>query len=224
MAKYKDGRMRRFWVGFIVLCLLVPQASQARPELCDQVARHAARDQNIPSNVMLAVTRVETGRARNGVVQPWPWTANVGGDGHWFDTADALRQFLFRQVKAGTTNFDVGCFQINHRWHGQAFASLDDMIDPVQNAAYAARFLRELYSETGDWTAAVGKYHSRTPEHANLYTRKYRQIQANLTDIPPAGPRRPAALFAEDGGRPAVGSLVPLNSAGARPLFGPRTP
>lgn len=215
-----------------MLGLLSPAPGAAMTALCDQVARQAARDHNIPSNVMLAVTRVETGRLRDGVVQPWPWTTNVGGDGHWFDTADALRQFLFRQVKAGVTNFDVGCFQINHHWHGRAFASLDDMIDPVKNADYAARFLRDLYAEKGDWTAAVGAYHSRTPEHAGRYTQKYHQIHAALPKAGPAmAPRTGAeprqngySLLTGAGDRVAIGSLVPLSSDRAVPLFGPARP
>ena len=209
-----------------MLCLLSPGPALALSGLCDQVARQAARNHNIPSNVMLAVTRVETGRLRDGVVQPWPWTTNVGGDGHWFDTPDELRQFLFRQVKAGVTNYDVGCFQINHQWHGRAFASLDDMIDPEKNADYAARFLRDLYTEKGDWTAAVGAYHSRTPEHANRYTRKYHQIHAALPDPGPApAPRQNGySLLTGAGDRVAIGSLVPLSSDRAAPLFGPSRP
>jgi soluble lytic murein transglycosylase-like protein len=63
----------------------------------------------------------------------------------------------------GARSYDVGCFQINYRWHGQHFASLDQMFDPDANAAYAARFLSELYAEFGDWSRAAGAYHSRTP-------------------------------------------------------------
>ena len=34
--------------------------------------------------------------------------------------------------------------------------------DPDANARYAAHFLRALYSQTGNWEAAVGRYHSAT--------------------------------------------------------------
>ena len=54
------------------------------------------------------------------------------------------------------------------------FASLADAFDPEENADYAARFLRQLYAETGNWTAAAGLYHSRTP----LLAASYRQAVA----------------------------------------------
>ena len=38
-----------------------------------------------------------------------------------------------------------GCMQINWRWHGSAFDGVSDMLDPVKNTRYAARFLRLLH-------------------------------------------------------------------------------
>ena len=54
--------------------------------------------------------------------------------------------------------------QINYRWHGRAFPSLDAMFDPEYTATYAAQFLRTLYEERGSWSAAAGAYHSLSPE------------------------------------------------------------
>ena len=48
-------------------------------------------------------------------------------------------------------------------------ASLDDAFDPTANAAYAARFLSALYTETGSWEAAAGRYHSVTPALGEAY-------------------------------------------------------
>ena len=59
--------------------------------------------------------------------------------------------------------------QINLLHHPNAFASLEEGFDPLANARYAARFLKELYAERGDWMAAAGNYHSRTPERAQAY-------------------------------------------------------
>ena len=55
-----------------------------------------------------------------------------------------------RASPTGRTSFDVGCVQINYRWHGHAFPSLEDMFDPEWTATYAAQFLRTLYEERGE--------------------------------------------------------------------------
>ncbi|HCF18886.1 MAG TPA: hypothetical protein DEV96_12760, partial [Rhodospirillum rubrum] len=55
---------------------------------------------------------------------------------------------------------DVGCMQVNLRYHGGAFDSLEEAIDPAANVAYAASFLRRLFDDTNDWAEAVTAYHS----------------------------------------------------------------
>ena len=55
----------------------------------------------------------------------------------------------------GVRSIDVGCMQVNLMHHPDAFPSLDVAFDPQANAAYAARFLKELYAQTGDWTRAT---------------------------------------------------------------------
>ena len=70
----------------------------------------------------------------------------------------------------GSSYTDVGCMQVDLQFHPKAFRSLDEAMDPVANADYAARFLVSLYEVTGgNWFAAVGYYHSRSPELARLY-------------------------------------------------------
>ncbi len=199
-------------VSFTVASSVVSRADTST--VCDEAAIKAASEELIPRNVLLAVTRIETGRTRNGQIHPWPWTANVAGSGHFFDDANALQVFLERQLKGGQRNFDTGCFQINYRWHGQEFSSLQQMIDPLENARYAARFLRKLYQETGDWTSAVGAYHSRTKRHADRYKLKFAQLSNTLnsdheTDHHPLQENDFALL--RPGANPKLtGSLVPL--------------
>ena len=184
--------------------------------ICDGAAIRAATEANIPRKVMLAVTRLETGQRINGELRPWPWAVNMEGEGRYFDSEDALRKFVFGRFKEGRRNFDVGCFQINYRWHGGQFASLDEMVDPEANARYAARFLQKLYKETGDWTAAVGAYHSRTPAYAKRYTRKYQTIRQGLPDTgqtpAPQISRNDFALLRR-GATAGAGSLVPIDAA-----------
>ncbi len=170
--------LRRFAV--ICLSLALGQAAMAQAHLCDAAADRAAREIGVPLSVLRSLTRVETGRGQGDTIEPWPWTLNMGGDGSWHDN-EALALAAARQaISGGRRNIDIGCFQINYHWHGAAFADTSRMLDPVENARYAARFLRDLHAELGDWTAAAGAFHSRNPDHAARYLARYREISAAL--------------------------------------------
>ena len=91
---------------------------------CDRAARRAASSEGVPLEVMQTIARVETGRAVDGSLQPWPWTINVEGKGFWFASELEAKTYVFNIFKAGKRSFDVGCFQINYRWHGRAFRSI----------------------------------------------------------------------------------------------------
>ena len=105
-------------------------------------------------------------------MRAWPWAINREGKGYWFKTREEALAFAKASLAEGRTSFDVGCVQINYRWHGHAFPSLEDMFDPEWTATYAAQFLRTLYEERGSWSAAAGAYHSLTPELARQVPRR----------------------------------------------------
>ena len=67
------------------------------------------------------------------------------------------------------------------------------MFDQDVGAAYAARFLRDLYAERGDWSAAAGAYHSQTPHFASIYRARFDRILAGLGGAPLASPRAGAS-------------------------------
>lgn len=201
-------------------------------EICDLAAQEAAQDSNVPLELLMAISRVETGRTLDGDLHPWPWAINQGGQGHWFDDADQAIAFASEQLAQGQENFDVGCFQINLRWHGENFGSIDDAFDPRHNAAYAARFLTALFQSEGGWPEAVAAYHSRTPDEAVSYLAK---VEAALTELRAMGTVLPAPddLIAmaepdmphvnrfpllQSGRRGAGASLVPITDGGI-PLF-----
>ena len=117
----------------------------------------------MPQGVLHAISLTETGRAQGGRLRPWPWAINREGKGYWFANREEALAFAKASLAAGRTSFDVGCFQINYYWHGHNFPSLEAMFDPDTGADYAAQFLRSLYAERGDWSAAAGAYHSQTP-------------------------------------------------------------
>ena len=148
--------------------------------LCRGAAATAASETGVPYDVLIAIATVETGRND----QPWPWTVNFGGEGHWYETAADAAGAVDQAVREGATNVDLGCFQLNYRWHGSAFASIEDMLDPAQNATYAADFLSQHYAQTGDWALAAAAYHSGTPEYANAYRAKFEATYDRLASAP----------------------------------------
>ena len=190
---------------FVALTLFVGSAFSAAAAtgrsadysaVCEQAAEVAAQKTGVPVSVLKAISLNETGRKSDGAFRPWAWTVNMEGKGHWFDTLDEARAFVFKEYKRGARSFDVGCFQINYKWHGHAFPSIDAMFDPVENSLYAARFLNELYGETGSWMKAAGAYHSRTPKYADKYAArfsKFRQKFAHEDGSDPKDPIRVAA-------------------------------
>lgn len=205
-------------------------ASGSVSGMCDRAARMAAQRTGVPLEVLLAITRTETGRAVHGRLSPWPWTVNMEGAGKWFASRGEALDYVSRHQDRGARSFDIGCFQVNHRWHGHKFASVEQMFDPEANALYAAEFLRDLHGEMGGWSGAAGAYHSRTPKHAARYRARFDDILAALG----AGPLHPGP-DRNDSGQAAspraigtnpypflkaasvearFGSLVPLGGAG----------
>lgn len=157
------------------LAIAAPAVMAAAPvatdpmNLCRDAAVSAADRYGIPRAVMLAIATVETRTRREGRTGPWPWTVNVAGQGAWFDSRAAALIHAEEALARGETSVDIGCFQIDYRWHGANFPSLDAMFEPAIAGDYAARFLGSLHTETGDWITASGLYHSRTPALAGAY-------------------------------------------------------
>ena len=163
-----------FWLGVVV----APAASTASSpsQLCDTAALKASEITGVPVHTLMTLARVETGRDN----APWPWTMNISGKGYWLESRPQARTLALRTMKSGNRSFDVGCFQINYRWHGQNFSSLAEMFEPDANALYAARFLNALHDELGSWPRAIAAFHSRTPELGRRYLRRFNQISASL--------------------------------------------
>lgn len=209
-----------------------PSAASNDPMMiCDRAAEHAAQVSDVPSDVLKAITRTETGRSQDGRFGPWAWTVNMEGKGVWFDSPDAARTFVYKHFKRGARSFDVGCFQINYKWHHHEFSSIEEMFEPIANARYAARFLTKLRAELGSWQKAVAAYHSRTPKHAQRYTKIYKKHLADLK-VSPSGtsasegwtvaglrPEDRFLLFRRSSGVATPGSLVALNEPRPRQMF-----
>ena len=54
---------------------------------------------------------------------------------------------LDKAIYANEQNIDIGCMQLNYRYHGRMFKNLNDMTDPEENIYYAGKFLKKLFSQ-----------------------------------------------------------------------------
>lgn len=221
---------RKRAVPKVAVCVLVCVTAPALPAredaagLCLDAAANAARKTGVPYDVLLAISTVETGRNN----RPWPWTVNFGGDGHWFASVDEAEASVAKAVENGVTNVDLGCFQLNYRWHAKGFATVADMLDPDQNATYAAEFLASHFAQTGDWALAAAAYHSGTPEYAKVYRSKFEAAYAGvagasapLSDEVEVAPHFNGFPLLVAGAQGKGGSLVPSGSGGIRLIGGP---
>ncbi len=177
-------------------------------------------EEGMPEHMLTAISLVESGRWDKDIQArvAWPWTIMAEGRGRYFPTkAQAMAEV--RQLQArGIRNIDVGCMQINMHYHGDAFANLEEALDPSANVAYAATFLKRLYAETKDWATAVTAYHSRTPEHAQRYAAKIGEAWAEARDS--AARRVQLASLARDA-VPGAGKILPGVAGSYRVLANP---
>ena len=160
-------------------CLEAMAASLPASSLCVGAASKAEEAFSLPGGLLRAISNVETGRQTRAGLVPWPWTVRAGGEGLYFpDKASAIAWVEAARAE-GVASIDVGCMQINLFYHPHAFATLDAAFDPVRNAAYAARFLQALHGRSGgDWTPAIGFYHSQTASLAGPYRDRVERLLA----------------------------------------------
>ena len=145
------------WLGWISLVFMTsPVSAQAVDDrsICEQVGRAAEQAFDLPQGILVAIGKAESAQ--------WPWTANVDGAPEMYRTKAEAMEALTRVRVPRPANMDIGCFQVSSRYHPNAFASMEQALDPAANAQYAAHFLLELHQRTGDWQRAIGMYHSAT--------------------------------------------------------------
>ncbi|KAA9009950.1 transglycosylase SLT domain-containing protein [Histidinibacterium aquaticum] len=159
------------WNLFQTAPSAVPQ--QAAPAgdaaLCLREILAAQERYGIPDNMLLAIGLQEAGTGHTGQLTVWPWAVNAAGEGRLFESRSHALDWVALKRREGVDSIDLGCMQINMRWHPDAFDSVAEGFDPAVNVDYAARFLVRLHRQTGDWLTAAGSYHSFTPEKREIY-------------------------------------------------------
>lgn len=213
------------WTGFYTSREAKPAAPVRVPEAkidllanvsaCVRAILAAQERYNIPDNILLGIGLQEAGRTIDGELTVWPWAVNAAGKGRYFESASEALNWVNDGFSRGIRSIDVGCMQVNLRWHPEAFETLEDGFDPTKNADYAAQFLVDLYQRTGNWVVAAGSYHSFTPAKRDRYLKSLRrnvavanqrfdEFQRLAQLAPEAGRNQKAATDATNGYVPSV--------------------
>ncbi len=136
----------------------------------------------LPQDSLHAIALQESGlpHPEHKKLIPWPWAINVAGKSHYLmNKAQAVR-FVKKKLSEGVQNIDVGCMQINLKYHGQYFSSIEHAFDPQSNISYAAYFLNQQFQQTQDWTVAIAHYHSKQNKLGSRYSQLVFQIAKRL--------------------------------------------
>ena len=157
--------------AFLAAVMAAPACFAATPDdasgLCGQAIAAVEHVSPLPPNLLGAIGLIESGRTTTRTA--WPWTINIAGNGHFFDSKEAAIDAVQTAQRAGIQSIDVGCMQINLFHHPKAFSDLGQAFEPLENVRYAAVFLQQLHGATGSWTAAAMAYHSSSPGEGAAY-------------------------------------------------------
>jgi len=184
------------------------QAFDKTYEICARQVARTERAEGIPRHLLGAIALAESGRwdeARQASFA-WPWTVTAEGEGRFYASKAAAVAAVKALMARDVTNVDVGCMQVNLFYHGGAFRSIEEALDPGANVAYAADYLKGLFGAAGSWSKAAGFYHSTNPERGRSYRQKVMRLWAL---------QRPATVEKEE---PADEESVATVSAPPKPV------
>ena len=125
--------------------------------VCRQAIRDTERALRLPIGIMQAISMAH-------------------GKGRFYpDKATAIA--AVRKLQAGgLKNIDVGCMQVNLKYHPKAFSNLEAAFDPATNARYAAGLFARLRTANKSIMRAVAHYHSTTRARNRPYTKKVMRL------------------------------------------------
>ncbi|MFE0019054.1 transglycosylase SLT domain-containing protein [Mesorhizobium sp. NPDC059054] len=157
---------------------LASRTALAAANPCEAEILRAADRYQIPAGILYAVGLTETGN--KGSLQPN--ALNIEGKAVFpRSRSEALLTFEAAR-REGKSLIDLGCMQINHRYHGDQFRSIEDMLDPRRNVDYAARFLAQLHARHETWSMAVARYHAG-PNNDPAQKRYVCRVIANMVAV-----------------------------------------
>lgn len=179
----------RFFVFFSILaslpgaCFAARDSEMLESRKCISQFTHFEKRYNLPKDSLYSISLQETKKKHSkfNIAIVWPWTVNVEGVGYHFKTKTAAVNFTKGQIKQGKKSIDVGCMQVNLKYHPDAFKSINQAFSPRSNIAYASKLLKEKYNKHKNWNKAIGSYHSESADRGKKYSDNVRKIARNIT-------------------------------------------
>ena len=171
---------------FTIFSLLSMKASYAdnieKLNLCENTIESVEIQTEIPKGLLLGIGKAEAIRKIKNKFVIWPWTINHAGKSMFFDTKKQMSNYIFKNLKRNDLNMDVGCMQINIKWHKNNFKKISDMFEVNPNISYAASFLQQLKNKHGSWDNAIKHYHSSDPKKNKPYLIKVKSFWKKIED------------------------------------------
>ena len=171
-------------ITFTILFLALMKVSYAdnikKFSSCEKTIESIELQTDIPKGLLLGIGKAEAIRKINNKYIIWPWTVNHAGKSMFFETKKQMRNYVSKNLKKNDFNIDVGCMQINIKWHKNNFKKIADMFEVSPNISYAASFLLQLKNKHGSWDKAIKHYHSSDPKKNIPYLTKVKSFWKKL--------------------------------------------
>ena len=165
-----------FTMSFLILAKEAFADNTDKLKLCENTIESIELQTDIPKGLLLGIGKAEAIRKINNKFIIWPWTINHAGKSLFFDNKEQMKNYVFKNLKRKDFNIDVGCMQINIKWHKNNFKKISDMFEVNPNISYAASFLKQLKNKHGSWDKAIKHYHSSDPKKNNPYLIKVKSF------------------------------------------------
>ena len=154
-------------------------------DICRKTILELNLNKGLPKYLLHTISIKESGRwmPEKKEIFAWPWTVTSGFDSKYYSNKkEAINAVKILQAK-NIKNIDIGCMQINLKYHPKAFNSLEEAFEPANNITYASQFLKKLYKKNKSWKKAISYYHSSTPELSQKYLIKVENIWEKVRKI-----------------------------------------
>ena len=119
---------------------------------------------NLSPDFVHSVFLAESGRTKNKVFAPWPYTLRSEKGSYYFETKNEAEKKLLKWQQEGILNIDIGYGQVNLFYHAKRVEKMGrktrDLLDPQFNIRVATDILAENVRLEKDLEKALQRYNA----------------------------------------------------------------